>query len=168
MAQMASDRASNVFNVALCTHQSQSNAVSRLSPSNSNRAMDGPDEGSQHSSASSSSSSADSDADANVASAASAGPRSPNNSTSVSTGLPNRDGTGGSNSNHNTDSSSSRSRGDDRMKRACEARIADPSLTLLGALKIGGFVFPQDQPTREDCDVDGVRLRQRKNQLSVS
>ena len=54
------------------------------------------------------------------------------------------------------------------MKRACEARIADPSLTLLGALKIGGFVFPQDQPTREDCDVDGVRLRQRKNQLSVS
>ena len=59
-------------------------------------------------------------------------------------------------------------RGDIRMKRACEARIADPSLTLLEALKIGGFVFPQDQPTCEDCDVDGVRLRQRKNQLSVS
>ena len=73
--------------------------------------------------------------------------------------------TGGSNSNND---SSGRSRGDDRMKRACDARIADPSLTLLGALKIGGFVFPQDQPTREDCDVDGVRLRQRKNQLSVS
>ena len=54
------------------------------------------------------------------------------------------------------------------MRRACEARIADPSLTLLSALKIGGFVFPQDQPTREDRDVDGVRLRQRKNQLSVS
>ena len=54
------------------------------------------------------------------------------------------------------------------MKRACEARIADPSLTLLSALKIGGFVFPQDQPMREDRDVDGVRLRQRKNQLSVS
>ena len=129
--------------------------------------MDGPDKGSQHSSASSSSSSADSDADANVASAA-AGPRSTNNSTSASAGLPNSDNTGGSNSNTNTDNSSSRSRGDDRMKRACEARIADPSLTLLGALKIGGFVFPQDQPTREDCDVDGVRLRQRKNQLSVS
>lgn len=128
--------------------------------------MDGPDKGSQHSSASSSSSSADSDADDNAASAA-AGPRSTNNSTSASAGLPNRNSTGGSNSNSNTDSSS-RSRGDDRMKRACEARIADPSLTLLGALKIGGFVFPQDQPTREDCDVDGVRLRQRKNQLSVS
>ena len=131
--------------------------------------MDGPDKGSQHSSASSSSSSADSDADANVHEAsAAAGPRSTNNSTSASAGLPNSDNTGGSNSNTNTDNSSSRSRGDDRMKRACEARIADPSLTLLGALKIGGFVFPQDQPTREDCDVDGVRLRQRKNQLSVS
>ena len=130
--------------------------------------MDGPDKGSQHSSASSSSSSADSDADANVhVASAAAGPRSTNNSTSASAGLPNRNSTGGSNSNNNTDSSS-RSRGDDRMKRACEARIADPSLTLLGALKIGGFVFPQDQPTREDCDVDGVRLRQRTTQLSVS
>ncbi len=130
--------------------------------------MDGPAKGSQHSSASSSSSSsADSDADANVhVASAAAGPRSTNNSTSTSAGLPNRNSTGGSN-NNNT-GSSSRIRGDDRMKRACEARIADPSLTLLGALKIGGFVFPQDQPTREDCDVDGVRLRQRKNQLSVS
>ena len=54
------------------------------------------------------------------------------------------------------------------MKKACEARIANPTLTLLAALKIGGFTFPQDNPTCEDCDDDGVRLRQRKNQLSVS
>ena len=54
------------------------------------------------------------------------------------------------------------------MKKACEARIANPTLTLLAALKIGGFTFPQDHPTCEDCDDDGVRLRQRKNQLSVS
>ena len=54
------------------------------------------------------------------------------------------------------------------MKKACEARIANPNLTLLAALKIGGFAFPQDNPTCEDCDDDGVRLRQRKNQLSVS
>ena len=53
------------------------------------------------------------------------------------------------------------------MKKACEARIANPTLTLLAALKIGGFSFPQDNPTCEDCDDDGVRLRQRKNQLSV-
>ena len=54
------------------------------------------------------------------------------------------------------------------MKKACEARIANPTLTLLAALKIGGFTFPQDHPTCEDFDDDGVRLRQRKNQLSVS
>lgn len=54
------------------------------------------------------------------------------------------------------------------MKKACEARIANPTLSLLAALKIGGFTFPQDHPTCEDCDDDGVRLRQRKNQLSVS
>ena len=54
------------------------------------------------------------------------------------------------------------------MKRACLARIANPTLTLLAALKIGGFTFPQDHPTCEDKDDDGVRLRQRKNQLSVS
>jgi hypothetical protein len=61
-----------------------------------------------------------------------------------------------------------RNRGDPRMKLACLARIANPSLTLLAALRIGGFNFPQDHPTCEDCDDDGVRLRQRKNQLSVS
>ena len=60
------------------------------------------------------------------------------------------------------------SRGDPRMRRACLARIANPSLTLLAALKIGGFTFQQESPTCEDFDDDGVRLRQRKNQLCVS
>ena len=60
------------------------------------------------------------------------------------------------------------SRGDPRMRRACLARIANPSLTLLAALEIGGFTFQQESPTCEDFDDDGVRLRQRKNQLCVS
>ena len=60
------------------------------------------------------------------------------------------------------------SRGDPRMRRACLARIANPKLSLLGALKIGGFTFQQENPTCEDFDNDGVRLRQRKNQLCVS
>ena len=54
------------------------------------------------------------------------------------------------------------------MRRACLTRIANPSLTLLAALKIGGFTFQQENPTCEDFDDDGVRLRQRKNQLCVS
>lgn len=60
------------------------------------------------------------------------------------------------------------SRGDPRMRRACLARIANPSLTLIAALKIGGFTFQQENPNCEDFDDDGVRLRQRKNQLCVS
>ena len=55
------------------------------------------------------------------------------------------------------------------MRRACLARIANPSLTLLAALKIGGFTFQQQEsPTCEDFDDDGVRLRQRKSQLCAS
>ena len=60
------------------------------------------------------------------------------------------------------------SRGDPRMRRACLARIANPKLSLLSALKIGGFTFQQENPMCEDFDNDGVRLRQRKNQLCVS
>ena len=59
-------------------------------------------------------------------------------------------------------------RGDPRMKAACRAKIENPSLSLLDALKIGGFNFPQEDPTCEDFDVEGILLRQRKNQLCVS
>jgi hypothetical protein len=59
-------------------------------------------------------------------------------------------------------------RGDPRMKAACRAKMDNPSLSLLDALKIGGFNFPQEDPTCEDFDVEGILLRQRKNQLCVS
>jgi len=63
-------------------------------------------------------------------------------------------------------------RGDPRMHKAVEARIEQPHLSLLQALKLGGFNFPdnvkermpsKDGPIHDD---DGVLLSQRKNQLS--
>ena len=51
-------------------------------------------------------------------------------------------------------------RPDPRMARAVEARMGDPSLTLLDALVIGGYVFNDKK-----IDQDGTTLRQRTNNL---
>ncbi|GFH61722.1 predicted protein [Chaetoceros tenuissimus] len=73
-------------------------------------------------------------------------------------------------------------RGDPRMHKSVEARLADPSISLLGALLKGGFKFPgysNDETTlnsqestskdgvseREIYDEDGIQMSQRKNQL---
>lgn len=56
-------------------------------------------------------------------------------------------------------------RGDNRMGAAVAARMADPSITPFEALRLGGFKWSNSHPTRNDVDTDGVRLRQRKNQL---
>lgn len=59
--------------------------------------------------------------------------------------------------------------GDPRMNGAVAARLADPAMTLLAALREGGFVFPDaDKPGMQanSCfDTDGVSLYQRRNQL---
>jgi len=61
-------------------------------------------------------------------------------------------------------------RGDPRMHRAVAARLEKPDITLLDALLIGGFQFPNgvvSMPNdRGVTDADGVLLSQRKNQLS--
>jgi len=70
-------------------------------------------------------------------------------------------------------------RGDLRMHRAVAARLAEPKLSLLQALVIGGFRFPtimnKEQQGRKRkgfpsqapiYDTDGILLSQRKNQLS--
>jgi hypothetical protein len=57
---------------------------------------------------------------------------------------------------------------DPRMDRAVQAKLDDPSLPLLDALRLGGFIFPE-----LDCSIlqyslqdnDNVKLTQRKNQL---
>lgn len=58
-------------------------------------------------------------------------------------------------------------KGDPRMHRAVAARLSSPMLTLLEALRTGGFDFPAiggDDATL--LDSDKVTLGQRKNQLS--
>lgn len=72
-------------------------------------------------------------------------------------------------------------KGDPRMHRAVAARMADPTMTLLDALRAGGFNYPLAPPnTGKDGDdginnsnsmynvedEEGVQLGQRKNQLS--
>ena len=58
---------------------------------------------------------------------------------------------------------------DPRMDRAVEAKLADPSLPLLDALREGGFVFPSlddsATPQYTVVDSDNVKITQRKNQL---
>eukprot|EP00566_Odontella_aurita_P004563 CAMPEP_0113526336 /NCGR_PEP_ID=MMETSP0015_2-20120614/681_1 /TAXON_ID=2838 /ORGANISM="Odontella" /LENGTH=777 /DNA_ID=CAMNT_0000424643 /DNA_START=28 /DNA_END=2361 /DNA_ORIENTATION=+ /assembly_acc=CAM_ASM_000160 len=57
---------------------------------------------------------------------------------------------------------------DPRMERAVDTRVADPQMSLFGALVSGGFDFPS-RPTgltdRTFHDREGVSLHQRKNQL---
>eukprot|EP00562_Extubocellulus_spinifer_P035612 CAMPEP_0178700924 /NCGR_PEP_ID=MMETSP0699-20121125/11956_1 /TAXON_ID=265572 /ORGANISM="Extubocellulus spinifer, Strain CCMP396" /LENGTH=672 /DNA_ID=CAMNT_0020347337 /DNA_START=17 /DNA_END=2035 /DNA_ORIENTATION=- len=68
-------------------------------------------------------------------------------------------------------------RGDPRMHKAVIGRLQNPELSLLDALKFGGFVFPAldvapangDKEKQEDgniVDSENVTLGQRKNQLS--
>ena len=60
-------------------------------------------------------------------------------------------------------------RGDPRMHKAVKARLENPELSLLDALRIGGFEFPVDCSKIDDAsihDSEGVTLGQRKNQLS--
>merc|ERR1712151_224246 len=70
-------------------------------------------------------------------------------------------------------------KGDPRMHRAVAARMADPTMTLLDALRAGGFNYPLAPPNSKDEgdgmntnsmynveDEEGVQLGQRKNQLS--
>ena len=56
-------------------------------------------------------------------------------------------------------------KGDPRMHKAVTARLADPKLSLVDALRAGGFDIPLDAEG-EHIMIDGVTLSQRKNQLS--
>ena len=61
-------------------------------------------------------------------------------------------------------------RGDPRMHRAVEIRLANPKMTLVDALRQGGFIFHRveggGQSDRTVRDMDNVLLYQRKNQLN--
>eukprot|EP00548_Thalassiothrix_antarctica_P008977 CAMPEP_0194136356 /NCGR_PEP_ID=MMETSP0152-20130528/6382_1 /TAXON_ID=1049557 /ORGANISM="Thalassiothrix antarctica, Strain L6-D1" /LENGTH=517 /DNA_ID=CAMNT_0038832973 /DNA_START=76 /DNA_END=1629 /DNA_ORIENTATION=+ len=58
-------------------------------------------------------------------------------------------------------------KGDPRMHRAVAARLSNPEMPLVDALKEGGFHFPNsDTNDTTIADSDGVTLGQRKNQLS--
>lgn len=59
-------------------------------------------------------------------------------------------------------------RGDPRMHKAVAARLATPSLSLIEALRIGGFDYPMgdDYDDHFILENDTVSLGQRKNQLS--
>lgn len=58
---------------------------------------------------------------------------------------------------------------DPRMDNAVQAKLDDPSLSLLDALRAGGFVFPSlddsATPQYTVVDSDNVKITQRKNQL---
>ena len=58
---------------------------------------------------------------------------------------------------------------DPRMDRAVQAKLDDPSISLLDALKVGGFQFPclddSSTPLYSVVDADNVKITQRKNQL---
>lgn len=58
---------------------------------------------------------------------------------------------------------------DPRMDKAVQAKLDDSSLSLLDALRVGGFVFPaldeSATPQYTVVDSDNVKITQRKNQL---
>ena len=56
-------------------------------------------------------------------------------------------------------------KGDPRMHRAVGARLADPKISLFGALQIGGFDYDNDDDANA-VDSEQITLAQRKNQLS--
>ena len=59
--------------------------------------------------------------------------------------------------------------GDPRMHKAVNAKLGDPNMSLVSALLIGGFVFPDLNRHGVELssvkDIDGVTFRQRRNQL---
>ena len=57
-------------------------------------------------------------------------------------------------------------KGDPRMNRSVEARLKDPGMSLLDALRAGGFTFPDGPLNGTAVDSDNVQLGQRKNQLN--
>jgi hypothetical protein len=57
-------------------------------------------------------------------------------------------------------------KGDPRMHRAVQARLANPTITLLEALQLGGFDYSSDVNDANVVDSENVTLGQRKNQLS--
>jgi hypothetical protein len=59
-------------------------------------------------------------------------------------------------------------KGDPRMHRSVAARLENPDMALLDALRQGGFLFPVDACGHDSTlvDADNVTLGQRKNQLS--
>uniref|UniRef100_A0A6S8MBR8 Uncharacterized protein n=1 Tax=Amphora coffeiformis TaxID=265554 RepID=A0A6S8MBR8_9STRA len=56
-------------------------------------------------------------------------------------------------------------KGDPRMHRAVQAKLADPNMSLFHALKAGGFNYVDDIDAKA-VDEENVTLAQRKNQLS--
>ena len=60
--------------------------------------------------------------------------------------------------------------GDERMNKAVVARKQSPEISLMQALLLGGFVFPNMNAPgvklAEAKDLDGVSVHQRKNQLN--
>ena len=57
---------------------------------------------------------------------------------------------------------------DPRMDRAVQAKLDDPALPLLDALRLGGFIFPKldgSSPQYSFQDTDNIKITQRKNQL---
>jgi hypothetical protein len=72
-----------------------------------------------------------------------------------------------SNTNPSAPSTKLGRKGDPRMHRAVAARLSDPDMPLLDALRKGGFDFPAEGGQDSTLmDADGVTLGQRKNQLS--
>lgn len=60
-------------------------------------------------------------------------------------------------------------KGDPRMHRAVSIRLANPEISLLAALRAGGFNFPEGEEGELQgtvVDSDDVQLTQRKNQLN--
>ena len=56
--------------------------------------------------------------------------------------------------------------GDPRMEKSMKIRLANPKMPLRDVLVMGGFVFNSVDGTGEEVDEDGIRLDQRRNQLS--
>lgn len=73
---------------------------------------------------------------------------------------------GGTTSHHGGANTSKTGRkGDPRMHRAVGARLANPKISLFGALQIGGFEYENDEDANA-VDSEQITLAQRKNQLS--
>lgn len=70
-----------------------------------------------------------------------------------------------SNSSSTSNNAKTGRKGDPRMHRAVEARVANPKISLFEALKVGGFEYPNDDDANL-MDSEQITVGQRKNQLS--